>query len=145
NQWRMAACACLIFSVASLTHAATLSVRGEVGSIVRNASVEIDARDGIEYVSLRELARQLGVGYEALAGRVQLDLGGRTAWLHLDTADVDASTGPFVLSNLLLREGNEVLIAVGDVPALFSGAFNLSLRQERLEVDPDGSRRVLVD
>jgi N-acetylmuramoyl-L-alanine amidase len=128
----------------TVAHAATLSVRGEVATIVRNASVEIDARESVEYVSLHDLARQLGVGFEALAGRVQLDLGGRTAWIHLDTADVDASTGPFVLSNRLLRDGDEVFIAVDDVQTLFSGAFGLSLTQERFEVDPNGSRSVLV-
>ncbi len=142
TSWRIATYAVIFLTFTHTAHAATLAVRGEIGGVVRNASVEIQTREAVDYVSLRDLARQLGVGFETVSGRVQLDLGGQTAWIHLDTADVDASTGPLVLSHAMLREGDEVLIAASDLQRLFSGAFGLSLNLERLEAAPDGSRQV---
>lgn len=142
TSWRIAACAVILLTFTHTAYSATLAARGEIGGVVRNASVQIQAREAVDYVSLRDLARQLGLGFETVSGRVQLDLGGQTAWIHLDTADVDASTGPLVLSHAMLRDSGEVLIAVSDLQRLFSGAFGLSLSLERLEVDPGGSRQV---
>ena len=123
--------------------AESISVRGEVGGIVRNTVVDVEVRDGVKYVPLGALSRQLGIGFELTAGRVRVDLEGRSAWIHLDTSDVDASTGPFALGAPLLRAGQDVLIAVNDLPTLLSRAFRLDLAMQRVaasrgaDQDPD--------
>lgn len=99
---------------------------------VRTASVDAVSRDGVAYVPLGALVRQLGGGCEVTAERAQVDLAEKSAWLRSNNPQVSASLGVFLLGAPAVQTGNDVLIAVSDVAMFFEKAFRLAAKQSDL-------------
>ncbi len=103
---------------------------------LRVADTELVERQGVAYVSLSSLVNQVGGGCKLSPGRVQVDLAEKTAWMQPNGTQVTASLEDFTLGHPVLREGDDALIALSDVPTLFDRAFLLSIRQDTAPVAP---------
>ena len=107
--------------------AAVLSYSAQVEGEERIARVTEIFLDGTVYVSLRDLAEQLGGGYNVLPSRMRIDLMGTTAWVQINDDRVDA-LNIFSLSHPIVRDNDDVIIAVDDIETFFSRAFRLDVR-----------------
>ena len=126
-----------------------LSYSAQVAGEERIARVTEIFLDGTVYVSLRDLAEQLGGGYNVLPTRMRIDLMGTTAWVQIDDDRVDA-LNIFSLLHPIVRDNDDVIIAVDDIDTFFSRAFRLKVRPYTpltppapittapLATDPDG-------
>lgn len=117
------------FATGAFGEQAGFSVR--VQNTVHAASVDAVERQGVSYVSLPALIRQMGGGCAVTPERVQVDLASKTAWLRLNATEVSSSLGNFTLSHPVMESGDEALIAVSDAVALFDKAFFLDLRADK--------------
>jgi N-acetylmuramoyl-L-alanine amidase len=115
---------------AAVRGAALVSFSARVQEELRIADTELVERQGVAYVSLSSLVRQIGGGCTVTPDRVQVDLVAKTAWLKPNTAQVTASLGDFTLRHPIVKEGNDVRIALGDVASFFDKAFLLVIRQD---------------
>jgi N-acetylmuramoyl-L-alanine amidase len=111
-------------------HAALVSFSVRIQDDLRVADVELMDKQGAAYVSLPSLISQIGGGWDIAPERVQVDLDAKTAWLKLNTTQVNASLGDFFLNRPVIEQGNDALIALEDVPVLFEKAFRLTIKQD---------------
>lgn len=100
----------------------------------RTATVKSVGYDGVVWVSLSVLVEQLGGACSVLPARVQVDLGGGTAWMKLNDTAVNASLGSFALRQPLRKVGNEVWMAQEDIAVFFQEAFRIPVKQETILV-----------
>jgi len=100
-----------------------------LGDGARTATVESETRNGVQYVPLSGIVRQVGGGCEVNAERAQLDLAEKSAWLRANNPQVSASLGIFLLGAPVVRSGSDVLIAASDVAMFFDKAFRLAARR----------------
>jgi len=107
------------------------SFQASVGEESRTATVELIDQDGAPYVSLTSLVRQLKGECSLFAARGQVDLGGQTAWVHVNGVGVNSSLGAFSIRKPVLREGDSLLMAMADIEAFFERAFRITVRQAR--------------
>lgn len=96
---------------------------------VKIAAVETQTRNGVQYVPVSGIVRQVGGGCQITPERAQLDLTEKSAWLRPNNPQVSASLGIFLLGSPVVQSGNEVLIATGDVAIFFDKAFRLAARR----------------
>jgi N-acetylmuramoyl-L-alanine amidase len=94
------------------------------------ATVVVLNREGVPYVSLTELADKLGGGCRVFPERVQMDFARQSAWMQIGKSDVDASLNRFSLLHPVVREDDEVLIAVSDVGPFLTKAFRASVKED---------------
>lgn len=117
----------VLLTLPCLAQAAVLSYVAQVEGEQRIARVTEVFRSGTAYVSLRDIAEQLGGGYNVLPTRMRIDLMGTTAWVQIDDDRVDA-LNIFSLLHPIVRDNDDVIIAVDDVEVFFSKAFRLKVR-----------------
>lgn len=115
---------------------------GEIEGAARSAAVEETILDEILYVSIVDIAEQLGGSASQLTTRVRVDIAGSTAWLQADDTRVNAFR-IFTLSQPARRIGGEFFLATVDVPVFFEKAFRVDLLREAAETPssaaPDSS------
>jgi N-acetylmuramoyl-L-alanine amidase len=114
------------------------SVEGET----RRATVEPVDVEGIRHVSLRGFVRQLGGACAVSPASVRVDLANRSARVGINDTAVEASLKRFSLERPLLRQADDVLIAMTDLVPFFEKAFNVGVRQEEAREAPAAGRRV---
>ena len=117
----------LLLFLPSPAYGAVLSYSAQVEGEERIARVTEIFLDGTVYVSLRDLAEQLGGGYNVLPARMRIDLMGSTAWVQINDDRVDA-LNIFSLLHPIVRDNDDVIIAVDDIETFFSRAFRLKVR-----------------
>jgi hypothetical protein len=107
---------------------------------LRVADVEVVDKQGIPYIPLSALVKQVGGGCTVAPGRVQVDLAAKTARLRLNSREVSSSLGDFTLSYSILEAADEALIAFSDVVSFFDKAFFLDIRPDRPPAQPPEQR-----
>ena len=122
----VACAACWAVAAAAQQTAAFTGERG--GEMVRlNATVK--TYQGVTYVSLSQLAEQLG-GKARLDGtRVEVTLEGSKAVGTVNDTGVSAAQGPFALAHPMLTEFENAYIPLDDAVRFFDRAFHASLAQ----------------
>ena len=133
NPWVRLCGVGLLLAVLVISHragAGTVSFSARIQDDLRVADTEVSEHQGVAYISLPALVRQLGGGCSVALERVQVDLTGRTAWLKLNNVEVRASLGQFGLTHPLLEQGNDARMALSDVTPFFEKAFRLGLKQD---------------
>ena len=103
---------------------------------LRVADVEVVDKQGIPYIPLSALVKQVGGGCTVAPGRVQVDLAAKTAWLRLNSREVSSSLGDFTLNYPILEAADEALIAFSDAVSFFDKAFFLDIRPDRTPAQP---------
>lgn len=103
---------------------------------LRVADVEVVERQGIPYIPIASLVKQVGGGCTVTPERVKVDLAAKSAWLRLNSREVSSSLGDFILNYPVLEAGDEALIALGDVVPFFDKAFFLDIRPDRTPPQP---------
>ncbi len=102
----------------------TATVDGEQKAVQLNTS-EIQ---GVAYMSLPALSRQFGGNYRVTPSRIQVDLAGASASVGINDTRVDSARGAFALRYPIVLQGNDVMIAVADVPSFFSQGLHIALQ-----------------
>jgi len=118
----------LLASVSAPCAAATTHFTLVRNGETRTATADVVVRGGVRCVSLESIARDFGAGYSSSGERVQVDFAGNTARLRFATRDVESSRAVFLLRWPLVRDGEDALIAVTDVPAFFRKAFGATVQ-----------------
>jgi N-acetylmuramoyl-L-alanine amidase len=121
---------CVFICAAPLASADQAGFSLRVKDELRVAEVPIIQKQGVAYVSLPELVRQVGGGCMVTPEKAQVDLVAKTAALRLNSSEVNSSLGNFILSHPVLESGNDALIALSDVAPLFDKAFFLDMRPD---------------
>ena len=113
------------FGAAAVTAASfTGVVDGEQKSVQLN-SFDIQ---GIAYMSLPALARQIGGTFRVTPARIQVDLAGTSASVGINDTRVDSGRGAFMLRYPIVLRGSDIMIAVADVPPFFSQGLQVVLQ-----------------
>ena len=108
------------------TAAAQISFTAEVGGEMRTATLSpVESDEGITYVSLDALVRQLGGEVRSAEGRTQVDLGGVSARMGVGERAVESSSDSFSLQQPLARVGEEPYIALVDISSFFFRGFEM--------------------
>lgn len=104
----------------------------EIYDETRTAQVAVAADSGgAAYVSLPSLVRQFGGGMRYQGAKFNVDLGGGTAGMSINSIEVAGSQDAFSLKHPIINQGNDILIAADDVETLFSRAFRLAVFYEQ--------------
>lgn len=111
--------------------AVTVTFRLDRPEEPRTVAVEPVDREGVMYVSLTRITAEFGGGCAILPTRAQIDFGGKTAWIRINDKEVNGSADRFSLSRPILRDRNEILMALEDVGAFFAKAFRVTVELER--------------
>lgn len=117
----------VLLSLPRSTYAGVLSFVAHVEGEERIVRITEVFKSGTAYVSLRDMAEQLGGGYNVLPARMRIDLMGTTAWVQINDDRVDA-LNIFSLIHPIIRDNNDIIIAVDDIETFFSRAFRLKVR-----------------
>ncbi|MBI5092173.1 MAG: N-acetylmuramoyl-L-alanine amidase [Candidatus Hydrogenedentes bacterium] len=115
----------LVTALSAAAAAATLTYEATVGGETREITVSSLDVDGVQYFPLRVVASKLGGGCQVVGGRAQVDLVSQTAWIGINDTAVDGSVSRFALSRPIVRQGDEVLMAVKDLFSFFRQAFHI--------------------
>lgn len=100
------------------------------GAGAKRAAVETATRNGIIYVPLGSLVRQVGGQAQVTPQRVTLDFGGYAALIQVNDAVVSGSLSQFRLPHPVIEGGGEAWIAVDDVATLFRQAFSATATRD---------------
>jgi len=119
---------------------ATATFSGTLKDTPISATVDVTKQKDIPYVSLRDLSRQLGAGFSVSDDRVQVDLGGNTAWLRYGETEVYGSLKQTTLLYPLVRDGSDTLLSEGDVIPLFNTCFRVSLTRKDHTAQTPGTK-----
>ncbi len=117
-----AAACCMTSWAASVYY--TALVDGEL----KTSNLNIREVQGVQYVSLPALARQLGGTYRVTPVRITVDMAGTNASVGLNDIRVEGPRGVFSLKDPVLLQENDVLIAVPDIPLFFSQGLQVGLQ-----------------
>ena len=116
-------------------------VNGESRTI-RAATLAVDER---VHADLQQLAEGLGAGFVITASRVQVDLGGDSAWVYFNDTRVNASTAAFSLSQPVIQRDGRAWLSLHEVPAFFQQAFGITLRRQTADAAEEPAPLVDVD
>lgn len=94
------------------------------GEAAKQAVVESATRNGVTYVPLGSLVRQVGGQVQVTPQKVTVDFGGYAALMQVNDAVVNGSLAQFSLPHAVIEGGGEAWIAVDDVTAFFRQAFS---------------------
>lgn len=118
-----------------------VSFKVEVDGETRSAINETSMRNGVAYVPIASIARQIGVGVNVGTDQLQVDFQTRTALIKYSGREVNASLSQFSLARPVIHSGSEAWMALEDVESFFSNAFRLTVR--RAEAAPTDSKAEL--
>lgn len=130
----MLALTCLFLSAS----AGEIRFRVETADGIRSVLAEETQRDGVAYISLTSLLAQAGGTCRLAPSRAEVEFGGRAAWIDINGVTVDASTVQFDVTEPVLREGSQVLMAAEDVSPFFAQAFRRSVEGPLPQEGPAG-------
>lgn len=120
-----------VFSILASPPSVAVSVAGVQvvadDGVRRTAQVEVLNADGVAYVSLSRLVEQVGGNTSALPAQARVDFAGHTARMGVNRKDVESSLASFSTEHPVLRERDEVLMALGDLAGFFEKAFRARL------------------
>ena len=120
-----------VFSILAATPSVAASVAGVQvvadDGVRRNARIEVLDADGVAYVSLSRLVEQVGGNASALPAHARVDFAGHTARISVNRKEIESSLGSFSTEHPVLRERDEVLMALGDLAGFFEKAFRARL------------------
>ncbi len=123
--------ACLL-SIALLWPSASFSAAVSFTATVdgEQKSANLNAREvqGVSYLSLPALTRQLGGIYRVTPVRIAVDIAGANAAVGLNDTRVEGQKGSFSLQYPVILQENDVLIAVSDIPSFFSQGLQVTLQ-----------------
>lgn len=109
--------------------AAPMSYSATVGGQPKQATVDAFQADNQAYVSLSKLIAQFGGSARETPGKLTADLGGRSAVVAIDGSKVNTSSATFSLKHPVKDADGGPYIAVEDLPAFFSQAFEVTLAE----------------
>lgn len=110
--------------------AETLRFTATVNGATRVASMDLRDVGGVEYVSLLDLVSKLGGGFNLLFSRVQVEVGGKSAYIAFNDRSVEGVGNRFQLLRPLVRDNSDVLISRQDIPNLFGKGLQLAISDE---------------
>lgn len=116
----------LLWPGAPFAAAATFSAT--VDGEQKSANLNTREVQGVSYLSLPALTRQLGGTYRVTPVRIAVDMAGANAAVGLNDTRVEGQRGSFSLQHPVVLQENDVLIAVSDVPAFFSHGLQVTLQ-----------------
>ena len=126
---RVLACAAGCMFAGWTAEADLVSYSGVVAGQEKVASAEsVPSQRGFQYVSLSSLVQQFGGGCRVMPDRVQVDMGGNTAWINPNSAQVSGSLDRFALSHPVLNQDGDVWISTEDVGPFFGQAFRVAVK-----------------
>ncbi|MDX9971714.1 MAG: N-acetylmuramoyl-L-alanine amidase [FCB group bacterium] len=102
---------------------ATETFRLGEGAAAKQAVLESATRNGITYVPLGSLIRQVGGQAQVTPQKITVDFGGYAALIQVNDAVVSGSLAQFTLPHPVIEGGGEAWIAVDDVTAFLRQAF----------------------
>ncbi len=108
--------------------AASVSYTALVDGELKTSNLNTREVQGVQYLSLPALARQLGGTYRVTPVRITVDMAGASASVGLNDLRVEGPRGAFSLNNPVLLQENDVLIAVPDIPLFFSQGLQVGLQ-----------------
>jgi N-acetylmuramoyl-L-alanine amidase len=117
----------MLLACAITAHAETARFTATVNGVERQAVVDSVTVDDREYVPVLSIARQLGGDGRLVGTRVQLDLGGHSAFAAIDDREVNASAARFDLEAPLKRGEVGPLIALSEVTTFFQQGFEVAV------------------
>ncbi len=107
--------------------AAPFSVSVQTNGEWRTATPPAYDAQGVSYVSLSSLARQLGADFSESDGQCAMTFLGKRASLSVQSPHVASSVGPLALGHPILRYESDVLIASTDVNTYLEKAFGATV------------------
>lgn len=113
----------------SAAYAEDVSFSVEMEGVARSATSATSPRNGVAYVSIGSIARQLGMGVTIGSDQLQVDFQNRSALIRYSSREVNASSSKFTISRPVILSGSEVWMAVDDVEPFLRGAFRLSAQR----------------
>jgi N-acetylmuramoyl-L-alanine amidase len=106
---------------------APFTVKASVAGQDRAAAVDSVEVQGVAYLPLSVLLRQLGGNCQVSAARVQAELSGKTALIGINDIRVNTSRIQFSLAYPVLSREGDAWVAQADLEPLLSQAFQISL------------------
>ncbi len=115
----------------SLTAAGQESAQftGEVGGEALRASATLKTYQNVPYVSLSQLAEQMGGKTRLNGPKVEVSLGGAKAVAGINDTAVAAGQVQFVLAHPVVTEYENAYISVEDAAKFFEQSFQIALTQ----------------
>ena len=122
------------FHAALPLHAQAQSATGEAAFSVETAGEPLSLRvntltdDAVVRADLHALAEGMGAGVALSSTRVQVDLGGDSAWSYINDTRVTSSRTNFDLARPIIQRDGRSWIAVSDVAGYFNRGFGVTVR-----------------
>ena len=119
--------ACLACGITAAAETAYFSA--QIGADMITVSSQMRYAQETPYVSLDDIMQQIDGIIALQPDRIQANWNGTTAVLSANEMSVRLPEGSLSLTNPIRQQNEAVYIALNDVPAFFSSAFNLTFSQ----------------